>query len=196
MKKAIFLDRDGVINENVKDLIREEQVKLLPNVAQAIKKINQNNFLCVVVTNQPIVAKGFCTLEDINEINKKILQEIKKQEPSAQIEAFYICPHHPEKGFEGEVPELKINCDCRKPKPGMLRKAAAEYAIDLEQSWMIGDSKSDITAGKAAGCKTILLQSGGGSGAKQEQNITTKPDANKEDLLEAVEFLFSSKNTL
>lgn len=154
-QKAIFLDRDGTINKYVGFLRKEEEFELLPGVADAIKKINKSGYLAVVVTNQPVIARGEVTFEGLETIHNKMETLLGKE--GAYLDAIYFCPHHPHSGYEGEVKELKIDCDCRKPKPGMLLKAADELNIDLSQSYMIGDSESDIKAGKAAGCKTVLL---------------------------------------
>ncbi len=154
-QKAIFLDRDGTINEYVGFLTNIDEFKLLDGVTDAIKKINASGFLAIVVTNQPVVARGEVTYEQLDEIHHK-METLLGQE-GAYLDAIYYCPHHPHSGYAGEVKSLKIECECRKPKPGMLMKAAKDYNIDLEQSWMIGDSKNDILAGKNAGCKTVLI---------------------------------------
>ena len=124
-------------------------------MAEAIKKINSSGYLAIVVTNQPVIARGEVTFEQLEEIHNK-METLLGQE-GASLDAIYFCPHHPDKGFVGEVPELKIDCDCRKPKPGMLLKAAEDFNIDLSLSWMIGDGNHDIGAGKNAGCHTALI---------------------------------------
>lgn len=154
-QKAIFLDRDGTINKYVGFLRKEEEFELLPGVAEAIKKINKSGYLAVVVTNQPVIARGEVTFEGLETIHNKMETLLGKG--GAYLDAIYFCPHHPHSGYEGEVKELKIDCDCRKPKPGMLLKAAEDLNIDLIQSYMVGDGENDIKAGKAAGCKTVLL---------------------------------------
>lgn len=154
-QKAIFLDRDGTINKYVGFLRKTEQFELLEGVSEAIKKINRSGYLAVVVTNQPVIARGEVTYEGLQEIHNKMETLLGKD--GAYLDGIYFCPHHPDSGFEGEVKELKIDCDCRKPKPGMLLQAAEDLNIDLEQSWMIGDGKNDIQAGKNAGCKTVLI---------------------------------------
>lgn len=151
-QRAIFLDRDGTINKYVGFLTDINDFELLPNVVEAIKKINTSGYLAVVVTNQPVVARGEVTYDELQEIHNKM--ETLLGAEGAYIDAIYYCPHHPHKGYEGEIPELKFECDCRKPKPGMLIKAAADFNIDLSQSWMIGDGENDVLAGKNAGCKT------------------------------------------
>lgn len=154
-QKAIFLDRDGTINKYVGFLRKEEEFELLPGVADAVRKINQSGFLAIVVTNQPVIARGEVTFEGLDTIHNKMETLLGKE--GAYLDAIYFCPHHPHKGYEGEVAELKIECDCRKPKPGMLIKAAEDFNINLSQSFMVGDGENDIKAGKAAGCKTVLL---------------------------------------
>ena len=154
-QKAIFLDRDGTINKYVGFLRKEEEFELLPGVAEAVKKINQSGYLAIVVTNQPVIARGEVTFEGLETIHNKM--ETLFGLEGAYLDGMYLCPHHPHKGYDGEVKELKIECDCRKPKPGMLLKAAEDFNIDLGESFMVGDGENDIKAGKAAGCKTVLL---------------------------------------
>lgn len=154
-QKAIFLDRDGTINKYVGFLRNIDDFELLPGVTEAIRKINSSGYLAIVVTNQPVIARGEITFEQLDEIHNK-METLLGQE-GAYLDAIYFCPHHPDKGFDGEVPELKIDCECRKPKPGMLSKAAENFNIDLSQSWMVGDGKNDVLAGKNAGCKTALI---------------------------------------
>lgn len=154
-QKAIFLDRDGTINKYVGFLRNIEQFELLSGVSEAIRKINQSGYLAVVVTNQPVIARGEVTYTELQEIHNKMETILGKD--GAYLDGIYFCPHHPDKGFKGEVKELKINCNCRKPNPGLLLQAASDFNINLEQSWMIGDGKNDIQAGKNAGCKTVLI---------------------------------------
>lgn len=154
-QKAIFLDRDGTINKYVGFLRDINEFELIEGVAEAIKAINTSGYLAVIVTNQPVIARGEVTYEELNEIHNKM--ETLLGNHGAYLDSIYYCPHHPDSGFDGEIKELKIDCDCRKPKPGLLLKAAEELNIDLSKSWMIGDSKNDIMAGKNAGCKTALI---------------------------------------
>ena len=154
-QKAIFLDRDGTINKYVGFLRKEEEFELLPGVAEAIKKINRSGYLAIVVTNQPVIARGEVTYSQLENIHNKMETLLGME--GAYLDGIYFCPHHPHSGYEGEVKELKIDCDCRKPKPGMLLKAAQDLNIDLSQSYIVGDGENDIKAGKAAGCKTVLL---------------------------------------
>ena len=154
-QKAIFLDRDGTINKYVGFLRKEEEFELLPGVDEAVKKINKAGYLAVVVTNQPVIARGEVSYDGLEAIHNKMETLLGKE--GAYLDGIYFCPHHPHSGYEDEVKELKIDCNCRKPKPGMLLRAAQDLNIDLNQSYMVGDSDNDIKAGKAAGCKTVLL---------------------------------------
>ncbi len=154
-QRAIFLDRDGTLNKYVGFLRDIKDFELLPDAAEAVKIINASGFLAIVVTNQPVIARGEVTFEELNAIHNKFEYLLGKK--GAFIDKIYYCPHHPDKGFEGERPELKFDCECRKPKPGMILKAAEDFNIDLNKSYVIGDSKSDIQAGINAGCKTVLV---------------------------------------
>jgi len=154
-QRAIFLDRDGTINKYVGFLRDIEQFELISGVAEAVRLINASGYLAIVVTNQPVVARGDVTTLELQSIHNKM--ETLLGSEGAYLDAIYYCPHHPHKGYEGEIPELKIQCGCRKPNPGMLLKAAEDFNIDLSDSWMIGDGESDVKAGKAAGCKTALI---------------------------------------
>lgn len=154
-QKAIFLDRDGTINKYVGFLRNIDEFDLIEGVAEAIRRINSSGYLCVVVTNQPVIARGDVTVQELELIHDKMETLLGKA--GAYIDGMYYCPHHPHKGYEGEILELKIDCECRKPKPGMLMQAAQDYHIDLADSWMIGDGENDVTSGKNAGCKTALI---------------------------------------
>lgn len=154
-QKAVFLDRDGTINKYVGFLRTADEFELLPGVVDAIKKFNELGYLVIVVTNQPVIARGEVSPEELNVIHNKM--ETLLGEEGAYLDAIYYCPHHPHKGYSGERPELKIECSCRKPKPGMLLKAAEDFNIELSKSWMIGDGENDIMAGISAGCKTALI---------------------------------------
>lgn len=156
-QKAIFLDRDGTINKYVGFLRNINQFELIDEVSEAIKKVNASGYLAIVVTNQPVIARGEVSFEELEEIHRKM--ETLLGEKGAYLDSIYYCPHHPHKGYEGERPELKIDCKCRKPKPGMLVKAAQDFNIDLSQSWMVGDGENDIKAGQNAGCRTALIGS-------------------------------------
>ena len=150
-QKAIFLDRDGTINKMVGFVTKPEHFELIEGAAEAIKAINKSGYLAIVVTNQPVIARGDCTFEELQTIHDKMETELGKV--GAFVDAIYVCPHHTDKGFEGERPEYKCNCDCRKPKPGLLLQAAKDFNIDLSESYMIGDSHRDVEAGEYAGVK-------------------------------------------
>ena len=157
-QKAVFLDRDGTINKYVGFLRNVDEFELIDGVADAINKINASGYLAIVVTNQPVIARGEVSFEELEVIHNKMETLLGKE--GAYLDGIYFCPHHPHKGYEGERPELKFDCDCRKPKPGMLMNAAHDFNIDLSQSWMIGDGEIDIKAGQNAGCKTALIGTG------------------------------------
>lgn len=154
-QKAIFLDRDGTINKYVGFLKSAEEFELLDGVSEAVKKINSSGYLAIVITNQPVIARGEVTFAGLEEIHNKM--ETLLGQDGAYLDAIYFCPHHPHKGYAGEIPELKFDCDCRKPKAGMLLKASEDFNIDLSQSWMIGDGENDVLCGINAGCKTAAI---------------------------------------
>lgn len=158
-QKAIFLDRDGTINKHVGFLTKPEQFELIPGVAEAIKMINKSGYLAIVVTNQPVIARGDCTWDELQSIHDKMETELGKE--GAFVDATYICPHHPDKGFEGERPEYKKTCECRKPQAGLLLQAVGDFNIDISESFMIGDSENDLLAGKNARCKQSYLLNNG-----------------------------------
>lgn len=187
-QKAIFLDRDGTINEYVGFLRKEEDFRLIPGVSEAIKKINNSGYLAIVVTNQPVIARGEVTEEELEEIHKKM--ETLLGLDGAYIDDIYYCPHHPDKGFEGEIPELKIECDCRKPKTGMLEKAAREHNIDLSSSIMIGDSTLDIKMAENAGMQSILLKTGQKG---EDGKYDVSPTLIAEDLNDAINKIIYKK---
>lgn len=158
-QKAVFLDRDGTINKYKGFLRNIDDFELIDGITDAVKKINASGYLCIVITNQPVIARGEVSIMQLEEMHKKL--ETKLGLEGAYIDALYYCPHHPHKGYKGEVSELKVECDCRKPKPGMLIKAAKAFHIDLSKSYMIGDNENDVKAGIAAGCKSVLIHGDG-----------------------------------
>jgi D-glycero-D-manno-heptose 1,7-bisphosphate phosphatase len=175
IKIAIFLDRDGVVNEEVHLLHKPEDLKLIPRSAEAIAKLNQANIPVILITNQPVVARGLCTNEDINIIHNH-LQKLLEQK-NAKLDAIYYCPHHP--NFTKE-------CECRKPLPGLILKAEKDFNINLTKSYMIGDRISDIKAGFLAGCKTIGVKTGY---ACDDGFKDATPDMMANDLYHAVEII-------
>jgi len=185
-RRAIFLDRDGVLNEEIDQLSRAEDLRVYAFAPEAVRSINETDFMAIIVSNQPMIAKGFMTEHEAEEIQKKLETELGWQ--GAKIDGAYYCPHHPEKGFPGERPELKIDCECRKPKSGLFLRAKEEFHINLQKSYMIGDQTADIAAGKDAGCKTVLVETGyAGKDGKYE----AQPDYVAKHILQAVERILS-----
>lgn len=186
--KAIFLDRDGVLIEDVHLLTRPDQVQLLPRVVDALSLLRKLGYLLIVVSNQAVVARGMATEADVDAVNQDIQQNISL-EGGPDIDAWYFCPHHP----NATKPEYRVDCDCRKPKPGMLLKASQEHGISLADSCCIGDRITDILAGMRAGCLTIQVLTGQHTAApietKETIDMTTQPDYTCASLLEAAEYL-------
>ena len=188
MNRAVFLDRDGVINAAVWNPLegkldtpyRLEDFRLLPGVAQAMRAVSEMGFLAVVVSNQPGVAKGKCGPELLDAISCRMLASLTEE--GVRLSGIYYCLHHP----EALVPALRVHCDCRKPKPGLLLRAARELDIDLTRSYMVGDQPTDIEAGLAAGCSTVLLDGYRSLGASA-QSPRVHPDWIAKDLPAAVE---------
>lgn len=158
-QKAVFLDRDGTINKYVGFLTHVDDFELIDGAAEAIRRINRSGYLAIVVTNQPVIARGEVTEEGLREIHRKMETLLGKE--GAYLDDVFVCPHHPDKGFPGERPEYKIDCACRKPKPGMLLEAAQKYNIDLSRSFMVGDGENDMKAGLSAGCRVAFLGKSG-----------------------------------
>lgn len=154
-RPAIFLDRDGVVNEEVGLLHSPDQLRLIPGVAEAIRHINKSDYLAIIVTNQPVIARNLCSVAELDAIHAELETLLGRE--GAYVNGIYYCPHHPDKGYPEERPEYKIDCECRKPKPGLLLQAAKEWNVDLRLSYMIGDRGSDVTAGEAAGCRDSFL---------------------------------------
>ena len=154
-QRAVFLDRDGTINTMAGFVTTPEDFALIPGAAEAIRRINDLGYLAIVITNQPVIARGQCSLEELETIHQKMESDLGKE--GAYVDDLFFCPHHPDKGFPGERPEYKIDCECRKPKPGLILRAAKKYNIDLSQSYMVGDHARDIQAGIAAGVKPVLI---------------------------------------
>jgi D-glycero-D-manno-heptose 1,7-bisphosphate phosphatase len=180
-QKAIFLDRDGTINKDVGFLTKIDDFQLTDAAAKAIKMINKSGYLAIVVTNQPVIARGEVSEEELEEIHCKM--ETLLGNEGAYVDDIFYCPHHPHAGFEGERIEYKIDCDCRKPKPGMLIAAAEKYNIDLSSSWMIGDTDRDMEAGIRAGCQVMMI--------KEYQTDNESVRKSHSSLLECVEDIFT-----
>ena len=185
-QKAIFIDRDGTINEYVGFLRNIDEFRLLPMVPEAIAMINSSIYLSIIATNQPVIARGEVTFEQLDEIHKRLETELGMN--GAYLDDVFFCPHHPDKGFPGEVVELKINCDCRKPKIGMIRSAEKKYNIDLENSWYIGDTTTDIQTGKNAGMMTILVHTGESG---KDGKFQVEPDYEADNLYDAITYILN-----
>ena len=190
-QKVVFLDRDGVINKEVDLLYKPEQLKLISGVEEAIKQLNNSDYLVVIATNQPVVARGLCTEESIREIHKKLETLLSRQ--GAFIDRIYYCPHHPDKGYPEENKKYKIKCNCRKPEVGMFLQAEKDLNISKEESFMIGDTTTDIQTGKNYGIRTILVKTGYKG---LDKKFSIKPDYIFQDLKEAVDFLLSAHNNI
>lgn len=154
-QKAVFLDRDGTLNKDRGFITSSEQLELIDGVAEAVKAINKSGYLAIVITNQPVIARGECSFETLQQIHDKLETELGKD--GAYIDALYYCPHHPDSGFEGERIAYKGKCNCRKPATGLIEQAQKDFNIDISQSFMVGDSSRDTDCGKNAGCKANIL---------------------------------------
>ena len=183
-QKAVFLDRDGTINREVNHLAHHAKLELLPGVEEAIKSLNSSDYRTIVVTNQPVLARGDCSTSGLKTIHDKM--ETLLGNRGAYLDRIYYCPHHPDRGFQGEVPELKTNCDCRKPATGMLERAKREMNVDLKLSWLIGDTSVDIMTAQYARVRSILVETGC-AGLDGRYRVT--PDYISPDLPSAVHFI-------
>ena len=181
-QRAIFLDRDGTMNVSKGFISNADGLELIPGTIEAIKAINKSGALAIVITNQPVIARGQCSFEELHNIHNKLKTLLG--EKGAFVDDIFYCPHHPDKGFEGEVPELKFDCDCRKPKTGMINEAVDKYNIDLSKSYMVGDSTMDLELARNAGVKSVLVDTGfAGNDGKYDRSC----DIEAKDLLDAVE---------
>ena len=181
-QRAIFLDRDGTMNVSKGFISNADDLELIPGTIEAIKAINKSGALAIVITNQPVIARGECSFEELHNIHNKLKTLLG--EKGAFVDDIFYCPHHPDKGFEGEVPELKFDCECRKPKTGMIDEAVKKYNIDLSKSYMVGDSTMDLELARNAGVKSVLVDTGfAGNDGKYDRIC----DIEAKDLLDAIE---------
>ena len=181
-QRAIFLDRDGTMNVSKGFISKADDLELIPGTIDAIKAINKSGALAIVITNQPVIARGECSFEELHNIHNKLKTLLG--EKGAFVDDIFYCPHHPDKGFEGEVPELKFDCECRKPKTGMIEEAVKKYNIDLSKSYMVGDSTMDLETARNAGIKSVLVNTGfAGNDGKYDRSCDIEAD----NLLDAVE---------
>ena len=181
-QRAIFLDRDGTMNVSKGFISKADDLELIPGTIDAIKAINKSGALAIVITNQPVIARGECSFEELHNIHNKLKTLLG--EKGAFVDDIFYCPHHPDKGFEGEVPELKFDCECRKPKTGMIDEAVKKYNIDLSKSYMVGDSTMDLETARNAGIKSVLVDTGfAGNDGKYDRSCDIEAD----NLFDAVE---------
>jgi D-glycero-D-manno-heptose 1,7-bisphosphate phosphatase len=181
-RPAVFIDRDGTISEEVGYINHASRFNLFPYAAQAIKHLNDNDWLAIVITNQAGVARGYFSEDLVQEIHSAMTKELESS--GAKLDAVYYCAHHPSVG----EPPYRFDCDCRKPKPGLIARAAQEFNIDLAASWMVGDRYSDVELARNAGVNSMFVMSGYGRGEWEHQraNWKNQPDLVADDLLEAV----------
>lgn len=186
-RRAVFIDRDGTLSEEVGYINHPSRFRLFPYAAEAIKNLNDKGWLAVVTTNQAGVARGYFSEEMISNVHQAMTRDLESE--GARLDAIYYCAHHPS---VGEPPYL-FDCDCRKPKPGLITRAAVDFEIALNDSWMVGDRYSDIELARNAGVKSAFVLSGYGRGEWEHQRSTWthKPDLVAENLLEAVRLITS-----
>ena len=184
---AVFLDRDGTLNREVDGVTSPEKLEVLSGTGEAIRALNHHGIRAVVISNQPIVAKGFCRESDVQAVHNKLETLLGKEH--AFLDRIYYCPHHPDKGFEGERAELKIACDCRKPATGMIQQAVRELNLDLDRSWLVGDTTRDLQTARNAGIKSILLRTGY---AGKDRKYPVQADHTCDTLKEAVEIVLAA----
>jgi histidinol-phosphate phosphatase family protein len=181
---CVFLDRDGTLNM-LRGYVRSpEDLVLIEGAAEAVKRLNELEYRAIVVTNQPVLARGDCDAAGLRAIHNRLETVLGRS--GAFLDGIYVCPHHPDAGFEGEIPELKIRCNCRKPQPGLIVEAARDMNCDLSRSWMIGDTTSDILAAHRAGVSVIMVQTGEAGG---DRKYPDAPDFVAADVSEAVSFI-------
>jgi D-glycero-D-manno-heptose 1,7-bisphosphate phosphatase len=187
-RRAVFMDRDGTISEEIGYVNHPSRYRVFTYSAEAVRLLNEAGWLAILVTNQAGVARGYFTEELIGEVHEVLKRELSER--GAQLDAIYYCAHHPS---VGESP-YRFDCDCRKPKPGLIRRAAADFDIDLKQSWMVGDRYSDIELARNARVHPAFVLSGYGRGEWEYQRATWKhePELVAEDLLEAVKKIVTS----
>lgn len=187
MTRAVFIDRDGTISEEVGYINHASRFRLFPYSASAIKLLNENGWLAILTTNQAGVARGYFSEDLIQTVHERMTAALEND--GARLDAIYYCAHHPSVG----EPPYRFDCDCRKPKPGLLSRAARDFDIDLSESWMVGDRYSDVQLARNAGVKSMFVMSGYGRGEweHQRESWNAQPDLLAENLLEAVRLIVS-----
>jgi D-glycero-D-manno-heptose 1,7-bisphosphate phosphatase len=192
MKRAVFIDRDGTVSEEVGYINHASRFNLFPYTAEAIKLLNDNGWLAIVTTNQAGVARGYFSEDLIATVHDRMKSELEAK--GAHLDAIYYCAHHPSVG----EPPYRFDCDCRKPKPGLISRAARDFDIDLSTSWMVGDRYSDIEVARNAGVNAMFVLSGYGRGEWEHQRATWEhqPDLVAENLLEAARLIVDAEAKL
>jgi histidinol-phosphate phosphatase family protein len=186
-RPAVLLDRDGTINEEVPYISGPEQFRLIPGAAEGIRLLHRAGYRIAVITNQPVVARGECTLAELQRIHNFMEMELSAE--GAFVDSIYFCPHHPHSGYPGEVRELKFKCACRKPSGGLVRQAARELNLDIERSWFVGDRTGDLETARVCGLRSVLLRTGiGGADGK----YAAIPTATCDDLLAAARHIIDA----
>jgi len=176
--KAFFLDRDGIIIKNIPYLRKVDQIEFLPDVQKAIRKINKNNYICIIITNQSGIARGLVSIEELNDIHNNIMEKIKKGR--GKIDAIYFCPHHP----NAKIKKFSMTCMCRKPKPGLILEAEKIHNLELKDCYLVGDQDIDFEAGSKANCKSFII--------KKSMMINNK-EIIFNNLKEVVDFILANK---
>jgi D-glycero-D-manno-heptose 1,7-bisphosphate phosphatase len=185
MKRAVFIDRDGTISEEVGYINHPSRFRLFPYAASAVQHLNENGWLAILVTNQAGVARGYFSEDMIQTVHTAMTADLESN--GAKLDAIYYCAHHPSVG----EPPYRFDCDCRKPKPGLISRAAQDFDVDLNASWMVGDRYSDIELARNAGLKSAFVLSGYGRGEWEHQSMTwtQQPELVAENLLDAVHLI-------
>lgn len=187
-RPAVFLDRDGTLNVDVDGLSSPDRLELIPGAADAVRSLNRAGFLAIVVTNQAKIARGDCSESELERIHDRLEMLLEKE--GAYLDAIYHCPHHPDGGVPGERVELKIDCRCRKPGTAMIERAASDFPIRMEDSWMIGDTTVDLQTAHNAGLRAILVRTGYGG---RDGRWPVRADFEFADVQEAVDFVVEMK---
>ena len=187
---AVFLDRDGTLCAEKGYLRTPEELELLPRVGATLRALRQAGFRLVVLTNQPVIARGEATEREVAAIHRRLAWEIGKE--GAYLDAIYVCPHHPDRGFPGERAELKTHCECRKPGTKLFEQACRDLGIDAAHSWMIGDRSGDIEMARRAGLRSILVQTGA---AGRDGKFSAAPDHVADDITAAAAVILQSQHT-
>lgn len=188
-QRAVFIDRDGTVNQPNGHIARPEDLSVFPFVPKALRRLNDSDYRTVLVTNQPVVARGEATLAQLRRIHGRLDSEVATEK--SYFDAKYICPHHPDKGFAGEIASLKVSCNCRKPSPGLVLRAIEEMNIDPRKSWLIGDSTADFGAATNAGIRSIGVRTGDGC---QDARYPFQPDIIVDDFSAAVDYILEATN--